>query len=154
MEQKRLYEALAERFVQGLVRAPMSPSLIKYFMRFFPGEEAKIGLKLPSESRTLSGLEELFPDKVEYLEEILDRMTQRGTVFSDQPSGEEKRYSAFGSLLSLAETPFWSSKETEEAPNWGSCGSVTVKSRWGKNWRDRCCCYHPSRQRPASAGTC
>jgi NAD-dependent dihydropyrimidine dehydrogenase PreA subunit len=100
----------------------MSDALIGILKILFPGEEAEIAISLPMQDKTLAELKEIYPDKLDALEEILGRMARRGTVFTIQPPGKERRYRLLPSVVGWAETPFWAGKDTEDvrklAPLW------------------------------------
>ncbi len=122
MEKLELYESLASRFNQGFIGVPYSKTLIKILMLTFPGVEADIALKLPFQKKTLDELKDLFSDKPENLEEILDQMVWRGSVYTDFSRTNEKRYHLWQSLPGWADTVFWSDKDQKRkkqlAPLW------------------------------------
>ena len=122
MEDTKLYEELAKHLDQGVLGSPQSPALMEIIKILFPVEEAEIALKLPMQNRTLSELKELFPEKADSLEEILNRMAKRGTVFTSQRPGQERKYRLLPSVVGWAETPFWAGKDTDDtrklAPLW------------------------------------
>ena len=62
---------------------------------------------------------ELLPDRAESLEEMLNRMIERGTVYTSQHPGQERKYRLFPSVVGWAETPFWAGKETERTRKLG-----------------------------------
>jgi NAD-dependent dihydropyrimidine dehydrogenase PreA subunit len=111
----RLYENLAKHLDQGIMGTPMSPALIEILKILFPVEEAEIALKLPMQNLTLTELKLLYPKKVELLEDILNSMAKRGTVFTSQKPGQERKYRLLPSVVGWAETPFWAGKNTETA---------------------------------------
>jgi len=115
MDVDKLYQELARRLDQGIIASPPSPALMEIIKILFPVEEAEIALKLPMQNTPLSELKKLFPEKGEALGEILDRMVRRGTVFTDQPAGKERRYRLLPSVVGWAETPFWAGRDTPEA---------------------------------------
>jgi hypothetical protein len=84
MDRKNLYENLAKHLHQGIIGAPMSPSLMGILEIMFTEEEAEIACKLPFENKSLESLKELFPEKSESLESILSAMAGNGTVFTQQ----------------------------------------------------------------------
>jgi Pyruvate/2-oxoacid:ferredoxin oxidoreductase delta subunit len=114
MEEPKLYEELAKHLDQGIMGSPKSPALMEIIKILFPVHEAEIAVKMPMQNRTLSELKELYPEKADTLEEILDRMVKRGTVYTSQRAGEERKYRLLPSVVGWAETPFWPGKETEE----------------------------------------
>jgi len=128
MDTVKLYEDLARYLDSGsegsiiAVGAPMSPSLIKILMILFPEGEAEIALKLPFTNKTLSELKDIYPEKGDSIEKILDSMVKHGTVYTEQKPGSEKRYRLMPSVVGWAETPFWPGKENdttrELAPHW------------------------------------
>lgn len=122
MEEKKLYEELADHLDQGVLGSPKSPALMEILKILFPVGEAGAALKMPMQNKTLSDLKELFPEKADSLEEILDSMVKRGTVFTSQRPGEERSFRLMPSVVGWAETPFWAGKETEDtrrlAPLW------------------------------------
>jgi len=119
MDKVNLYEELAKHLDQGVVGSPKSPALMKIIKVLFPVEEAEIAVKLPMQARTLSELKGLFPEKADSLEEILKNMSKRGTVYTSQRLGKERKYRLLPSVVGWAETPFWSGKETEDTRKLG-----------------------------------
>ena len=122
MDDTKLYEELAKHLDQGVLGSPKSPALMEIIKILFPLKEAEIALKLPMQNKTLSELKELFPEKADSLEEILNRMAKRGTVFTSQRPGPERKSRLLPSVVGWAETPFWAGKETDDtrklAPLW------------------------------------
>lgn len=115
MDRNKIYEDLAEHLDQAPVGAPFSPALLGLLEILFPEEdEINVALKLPLMNKSLSDLKELYPD-LDDLEEILDRMVKRGTVFVSQRPGQEKKYRLLPSVVGWAETPYWGGKDTPEA---------------------------------------
>ena len=114
MDASTLYEELAKHLDQGIMGSPKSPALMEIIRILFPVDEAEIAIKLPMQNRTLFELKELFAEKADTLEEILDRMVERGTVYTSQRPGQERKYRLLPSVVGWAETPFWAGKETEE----------------------------------------
>jgi hypothetical protein len=94
MNNLELYTKLAERYDKGqLVGAPMTRTLLKIFMHLFNPEEAEVALTLPFEKNlSLTEVKTLYPDKVDRIEEILDGMAIKGTVYRDIRPGKEKKY--------------------------------------------------------------
>jgi ferredoxin len=116
MENMELYTKVAERYdKEQIVGAPLTHTLLKILMNLLNPEEAEIALKLPFQNISLSQAKELFPEKGDRIEEILDGMAIRGTVFRDSQPGREKRYRLLPSLVGWQETPFWHGRETEQA---------------------------------------
>ncbi len=115
MDDTKLYEELAKYLDQGVVGAPMSPALIEILKILFPGEEAEIALTLPLQNTSLSDLKDVFPDRVDTIEKILNQMAKRGTVFKSQRPGQDARYRLLPSIVGWAETPFWAGKDTPDA---------------------------------------
>lgn len=115
MEEKKLYESLAAYLDQGVMGTPVSPALLEILKILFPVEEAKIALKLPLQNQPLSELKSIFPENGEDLEAILNRMARRGTVFTSQRSGQERKYRLLPSVVGWSETPFWAGRDTEDA---------------------------------------
>ena len=122
MDDTKLYEKLAKHLDQGVLGSPKSPALMEIIKILFPLKDAEIALKLPMQNRPLSELKGLFPEKADSLEEILNRMAKRGTVFTSQRPGQERKYRLLPSVVGWAETPFWAGKETDDtrklAPLW------------------------------------
>jgi electron transport complex protein RnfB len=122
MEETKLYEQLAKHLDQGIIGAPTSPALLEIIKILFPVEDAEIAVKLPMQNQTLSELKKLFPEKEHKLEGILSRMIKRGTVYTSQKPGQERKYRLLPSVVGWAETPFWAGKDTETtrklAPLW------------------------------------
>jgi electron transport complex protein RnfB len=116
MNNLELYTKLAERYDKGqIVGAPLTKTLLKILMLLASPEEAEVALKLPFKNISLSEAKELYPEKSDRIEEILDGMAVRGTVFRDIHPGREKRYRLLPSLVGWQETPFWHGRETEQA---------------------------------------
>jgi len=112
MKAEKLYNDLADRMNQGLVGTPKTPALMEILKALFPEDEAKIALKLPLyQHKTMSELKKKFPGDPD-IEEIIERMRKKGTVFMNQESGKEPVYRLMPSLIGWCETPFWPGKET------------------------------------------
>jgi NAD-dependent dihydropyrimidine dehydrogenase PreA subunit len=109
-----IYERLAEHLDQGVVGSPKSPSLTAILEILFPENEAEISLHLPMMGTPLSELNQLFQDRVDTLEETLERMARRGTVYASQKPGQERKYRLLPPIPGWAEAPFWAGKETED----------------------------------------
>lgn len=109
----QLYEELARHLDQGIIGSPKSPALIKILKILFPIEEAEIAARLPMQNKSLSELKGIFPEKAKSLEEILNSMAKRGTVYTSQHQGQERKYRLLPSIVGWAETPFWAGKGTE-----------------------------------------
>jgi len=115
MQEAKLYDELAKHLDQGIVGSPRSPALIEILKILFPGEEAEVGARLPMQDKSLAELRELFPERADSIEDILNRMVGHGTVFVSGRSSEERRYKLLPSVVGWAETPFWAGRKTEEA---------------------------------------
>ena len=115
MGKKTLYENLARHLHQGIIGAPMSPSLMGILEIMFTQEEAEIACRLPFENKTLENLKELFPDKSGSLESILNAMAKNGTVFTQQKPGKERKYRLLPTVVGWAEAPYWAGINTEKA---------------------------------------
>ena len=116
MDNMELYTKLAERYDQGqVVGAPLTPTLLKILMLLANPEEAEVAIKLPFQNISLNEARELYPEKAGRIEEILDGMAQKGTVFREIRPDKEKRYRLLPSLVGWQETPFWHGRETEQA---------------------------------------
>jgi Na+-translocating ferredoxin:NAD+ oxidoreductase subunit B len=116
MDNLELYTKLAEKYDKGqVVGAPVTPTLLKILMHLLNPEEAEIALKLPFQNISLSKAKEMYSEKKDRIEDILDGMAKRGTVFRDTKPGQEKRYRLLPSLVGWQETPFWHGRETEQA---------------------------------------
>jgi hypothetical protein len=115
MEKQDVYEQLAKKLDSDVViGAPMTPSLIEILKVLFPGEEADIALNLPFAHSPVSDLKKKFLEKADMLEDILKRMAQRGTVFTETKPGKETVYGLLPTVVGFSETPFWSGKETKD----------------------------------------
>ncbi|MBL7177159.1 MAG: 4Fe-4S binding protein [Desulfobacteraceae bacterium] len=115
MDRTKMYEDLAKHLDQAPIGAPMSPALLGLLEILFPEEnEINVALKLPLVNKTLSELKTLYSD-VPNIEDILDRMVKRGTVFVSRRPGEGKKYRLLPSVVGWAETPYWGGKDTPEA---------------------------------------
>ena len=120
---ENIYEELAAHLDKAHAGAPMSPAFMEIMKILYPGEEPGVALNLSIyEKRTLAELEELMPEKAGRLEEILDTMAHRGTVFTQQKPGEERIYRLLPSVVGFVEVPFLSGEDTPEkralAPLW------------------------------------
>lgn len=115
MERRVLYENLARHLNQGIVGAPMSPSLMGILKIMYSEEEAEIACRLPFENKSLEELKKIFPDKSESLESILAAMARNGTVFTQQKPGKVRKYRLQPTVVGFAEAPFWSGIDTEKA---------------------------------------
>ncbi len=114
MDTNELYMKLREHLDDFLMGMPHEPTIIQMLKVMFPHEEAEIALKIPMMDTRLSKLEKLFPE-LENLEEILDRMVKRGTLFFNQPPGKEKVYRLMTGVGGWTETPFWGGRDTPQA---------------------------------------
>jgi electron transport complex protein RnfB len=121
MTNMALYETLAEHLDQGIMGAPKSPALMGILEILFPEDEAEIALRLPMQNKSLSELKQMYPD-VPDIEEKLNRMVKRGTVFTSRTPGREPKYRLMPSVVGWAETPYWAGKDTpiarQLAPLW------------------------------------
>jgi ferredoxin len=115
MDRETLYENLARHLNQGIIGAPMSPSLMGILEIMFTEEEAAIACKLPFENRTLEDLKGLIPEKAGSLEAILNAMAKNGTVFTQQKPGKERIYRLLPTVVGFAEAPYWGGMDTEKA---------------------------------------
>jgi len=119
MAEGKKYEQLAQHLDQGVMGTPQSPAGIEILKVLFPGEDAEIGVRLPMQGKTLDELKKIFPDKADSLEESLNQMIKRGTVYTSRRPGQQRKYRLLPSVVGWAETPFWSGKETEETRKLG-----------------------------------
>jgi electron transport complex protein RnfB len=115
MENQKPYERLAEHLDQGIVGSPKSPALMGILEILFPGEEAAVAVKLPMQDISLPELKELFPERADSIEEIVERMAKRGTVFVSGRSGVDRQYKLLPSVVGWAETPYWAGQDTQDA---------------------------------------
>lgn len=115
MDKKTLYENLARHLNQGIIGAPMSPSLLGILEIMFTEEEAEVACRLPFENKTLQELKALIPEKADSLETILTAMARNGTVFTLQKPGRERVYRLLPTVIGFAEAPFWPGMDTEKA---------------------------------------
>lgn len=114
MDESKLYDELAAHLNQGAVGAPKSSALIEILKTLFPPEEAEVALRLPMLNSPISQLKELFPDRPD-IEDVLNRMVGRGTVFTIQRGDRERAYRLLPSVVGWAETPYWAGNDTPEA---------------------------------------
>jgi Fe-S-cluster-containing hydrogenase component 2 len=115
MADTKLYEDLARHLDQGIMGTPTSPALLEILRILFPDQEAEIAVKLPMQNQTLEALKALYPGKEDSLADIINSMVKRGTVFTSQKPGRDRRYRLLPSVVGWAETPFWAGKDTETA---------------------------------------
>jgi len=115
MSESKPYEQLAKYLDQGIVGSPRSPALMEILKILFPGEEADVAVRLPMQDKSLSELRELFPERSDSIEALLNQMVKRGTVFVSGSPGKERQYRLLPSVVGWAETPFWAGKDTEDA---------------------------------------
>jgi len=101
----KLYAELAKHLDQGIIGSPKSLALTEILKILFPVEEAEIAVKMPMQNKTLSELKEMLPGKAKWLEETLNRMAKRGTVYTSQHPGQERKYRLLPSIVGWAETP-------------------------------------------------
>jgi len=128
-----LYKKLAEKFDKDMiVGAPMTNSLLKILMLLFDPDEASVALALPFQNTTLDEAKKLYPGKADQIEEILDSMAKRGTVFRDNKSGRGKRYRLLPSLVGWAETPIWHGKPTQQAKDLAPLWNQYRKEGWSE----------------------
>jgi len=118
-----IYEQLAKHLDEAPAGAPRSPALMEILEVLYPGEEAEVALGINAfETKTAAEWEEALPDKAGRLADILDSMAHRGTVFTSQKPGAERRYRLLPSVVGFAEAPFFSGRDTETtrtlAPLW------------------------------------
>lgn len=111
METIELYQKLFEHLNEFILGLPQGPTAIQILRVVFPPEEAEIALRLPMQNTKLSTLIASYTE-TENLEEMLDRMVDRGTVFCNQKPGQEKVYRLLSGLGGWLETPFWGGKDT------------------------------------------
>ena len=116
---KEVYEKLAGHLSQWVIGTPISPALMEIFEILFPDEEAVVASRLPLEGKTLAELKVIYPDHSDDLEEILNRMVERGTVYTSQRPGQEQKYRLLPSVVGWAETPFWDGKADERSQQLG-----------------------------------
>ncbi len=110
-----IYEELGRHLDKAVAGVPMSPKLIEILKILYPGEEAEVALKLAIyENRTLADAEAAMPEKAGRLEEILDSMAHRGTVFTEQKPGKERIYRLLPSIVGFVEVPFLAGEDTPE----------------------------------------
>lgn len=114
MDESKLYDELAAHLGQGGIGAPKSPALIEILKTLFPAEEAEVALRLPMRNNSISQLKELFSDRPD-IEDMLNRMVGRGTVFTSQRGDRERSYRLLPSVVGWAETPYWAGNDTPEA---------------------------------------
>src|SRR4030042_2759075 len=103
MANAALYERLALHLDQGIMGAPRSPALMDILHILFPEGEAEIALRLPMENKSLSELKAMYPEHPD-IEEKLNRMVERGTVFTSRKVGREPVYRLMPSVVGWAET--------------------------------------------------
>jgi hypothetical protein len=115
MDNMNLYEKLASHLHQGIIGAPMSPSLIGILEIMFSQEEAEIACKLPFDNKSLQQLKKMFPDKSESLETILTGMAKNGTVFTQQKPEKDRVYRLLPTVVGFAEAPYWGGMDTQKA---------------------------------------
>lgn len=117
-----VYEKLAEHLDEAYAGAPMSPTLMEILPILYPGEEAEVACRLGFyENVTLPQCEERIPEKAGRLEEILDSMARRGTVFTARKPGRERIYRLLPSVVGYVEAPFLSGDRPDAkmlAPLW------------------------------------
>ena len=115
MKRKKLYEDLANHLHQGIIGAPMSPSLMGILEIMFNEEEAEIAGNLPFDNKSLEELKKLFSDKSGSLETILTTMAKNGTVFTPDKTGKERIYRLLPTVVGFAEAPYWAGMDTDKA---------------------------------------
>jgi Pyruvate/2-oxoacid:ferredoxin oxidoreductase delta subunit len=123
MESESLYEDLASHFDRFPIGTPKTPSLMEILRILFPVEEAEVALRMPIMGKiAVSDLGGAIPGGADRLEEILDRMAEKGTVLKKQVPGKQAEYLLLPSEKGWCETVYWPGKETENtrklAPLW------------------------------------
>ena len=117
--ENQVYERLAMHLSQWVIGTPRSPALEEIFEILFPKEEAEVASMLPLEGKTIEELKVIFPDHSDDLEEILKRMVDRGTVYTSQRLGQDRKYRLLPSVVGWAETPFWDGKADDRSRKLG-----------------------------------
>jgi electron transport complex protein RnfB len=120
-----IYEELGRHLDKAVAGVPMSPKLLEILQILYPGEEAEVALGLAFyENRTLADVGAAMPEKAERLEQILDDMAHRGTVFTEQKAGRDRIYRLLPSVVGFVEVPFLAGEDTPE------------KRRLARLWKD------------------
>ncbi len=118
---EKVYEKLRKKFDQWPIGFPESEEAIEILKTLFTPEEAELALSLPMLSRTLDEIAGELGEEPETLREKLDRMADKGTVFTVEREGK-RLYHLLPSIVGFSETPFWPGKKDERtrklAPLW------------------------------------
>ena len=110
-----VYQQLAKHLDEALAGAPMSPALIDILKILHTPEEAEVALNLEFyQNRTLEACEEAMPEKRGHLDELLDGMARKGTVFTEQKPGRERVYRLLPSVVGFAEAPYLDGLDTPQ----------------------------------------
>ncbi len=108
-----IYDDLVKHLNSMPVGAPRTPELIEILKTLYTEEQAALAVKLPFLPMTLDGLAERTGMEGDRLEEMLEKMAERGTVASET-LGDQRMYRLLPSVVGFSETPFWAGKRTPE----------------------------------------
>jgi len=131
-----VYEALARHLDEMPIGAPMSEELMEILRILFTPEEAALAVKLPFMNSTLEELSGMTGVPAGELEERLEAMTSKGTVFKRVKGGEAK-YRLLPTVVGFSETPFWPGKENETVRKLAPLWRKYFESSFGKELGDR-----------------
>lgn len=106
---KDIYEMLREKLDKFPIGMPASKEAIDILKILYTPEEAEIALKLPILNKSLEELSVDIGEDQYRIQEILDRMADKGTVYAMEKNGK-KFYRMLPSVEGYAETPFWAGK--------------------------------------------
>ena len=116
-----VYERLREKLDRFPIGFPKTEEAMEILKTLYTPEEAELALKLPMTSKPFEEIVKEIGEDPEELRKKLDRMAEKGTVFTVEREGK-RLYRMLPSLVGFSETPFWPGKRDERteklAPLW------------------------------------
>jgi electron transport complex protein RnfB len=118
---KDVYELLREKLDKFPIGMPDSVEAIEILKIYYSPEEAELALKLPMLNKSLEDLAAELDEDIDALQQKLDRMAAKGTVYAAEKNGK-RIYRMLPSVEGFSEAPFWPGKKDETflklAPLW------------------------------------
>jgi H+/Na+-translocating ferredoxin:NAD+ oxidoreductase subunit B len=134
--QDDMYTVLARHLDEMPIGAPMSEELLQILRILFTPEEAELAAKLPFMNTSLEELSAMIAMPQDELEEILDGMVSKGTVFR-RARGDEMKYRLLPTVVGFSETPFWPGMDNEKTRRLAPLWNKYFASAFGKELGDR-----------------
>jgi electron transport complex protein RnfB len=134
--QDDVYVVLAQHLDEMPIGAPMSDELLEILRILFDPEEAELAAKLPFMNSSLEELSGMTTMPAVELENILNRMVSKGTVFRRAKGGEAK-YRLLPTVVGFSETPFWPGMDNEKTRRLAPLWNQYFASAFGKELGDR-----------------